>query len=305
MELKEYLRRFLISKGYCVVNEDGFLLGIPSKDAVSVLITAHMDTVHKETVKEVYKTPHLNTMNEFEIRISSPQGIGGDDRCGVFMIMNILDTVKPYVLFCEDEERGGIGSGKFVDTKHVDKVKYVNYIIELDRAHSNDAVYYSCDNKEFTKWIEKETGYKEAIGSFSDVSTLMPKLNVAGVNFSCGYYNAHTTNEYVVEDEMLATMEMVKQLLQKESKRYEYVKKQYAIPTFYSSSNTSYYKKKSKAKRRSVYDTKVTLYVEIDDGFTGSETYTEIGDTKPECWMNMFMNNSTLCFDDILNYWYE
>ena len=43
----------------------------------------------------------------------SPQGIGGDDRCGVWMILQILRTANCHVLFCEDEEVGCVGAKKF------------------------------------------------------------------------------------------------------------------------------------------------------------------------------------------------
>ena len=35
-------------------------------------------------------------------------------------------------------------------------------MIELDRANSKDAVFYECDNKDFTEYITSSTGYKEA-----------------------------------------------------------------------------------------------------------------------------------------------
>ena len=41
---------------------------------IPVCVVAHLDTVHAETPK---------VFLEEEDKISSPQGIGGDDRCGV------------------------------------------------------------------------------------------------------------------------------------------------------------------------------------------------------------------------------
>lgn len=170
-----------------------------------VLLVAHMDTVHKELPREIiYK----------DGKISSPQGIGGDDRCGIYMIMEILKRgYRPSVLFCEDEEIGCVGSTKFAVSKFAESLNGTfNYIIELDRNGSNDAVYYECDNPEFEKFIEMSF-FKKAFGSYTDICEIAPALDCSAVNFSCGYYKQHTTDEYVVLSEMEVVIDEVCKLL--------------------------------------------------------------------------------------------
>ena len=82
--------------------------------------------------------------------LMSPQGIGGDDRCGVYMILQIINEVRCHVLFCEDEETGGNGARAFAGSGiQMD----VNYIVEMDRRGNNDAVFYDCSNPEFTEFV--------------------------------------------------------------------------------------------------------------------------------------------------------
>lgn len=220
--LKVELYNRLEALGYDnVIFGNGFVF---AKGDIPVLLTAHMDTVHKEPVKNI-----VTQKKNGKTVISSPQGIGGDDRCGVFMILELLKENKCSVLFCEDEEIGGVGSNKFCESKYLDEIKDIHYMIELDRMNSHDAVFYECDNEEFTEFIEKNTMFKKAYGSFSDISNLMPNAKIAGVNFSCGYYNAHTTNEYVVFEEMCAVIDEVNNLLKLESKQYEYVEMEYTF----------------------------------------------------------------------------
>lgn len=200
------LKRYLVGKleeAYENVSVgDGYIF---TKGDIPVLLTAHMDTVHKECVKEFHEENGI---------IKSPQGIGGDDRCGIYMILKLIEKgFKPYIVFCEDEEIGGVGSNKFVKTELIEELKACKYLIELDRANSNDAVYYDCGNKEFKAFISEVTGYKEAYGSFSDISHLSPACDRASVNLSCGYYKAHTTDEYVVLSEMENTIDKVAELL--------------------------------------------------------------------------------------------
>ena len=229
-ELKKLLEEKLLNSDYTdVVTGDGYIY---AKGTVPVLLTAHMDTVHKEPVKDFYEYYDENKNQHI---ISSPQGIGGDDRCGIYMILEIIKEHKCSILFCEDEETGGIGGKKFCKTDLINELKDMKYLIELDRKGKNDAVFYDCENDDFTKFIENNTGYKEAYGSFSDISNLSPACKIASVNFSCGYYNAHTTSEYVIIEEMFNTIETVKKLLTIECEQFEYIEK------VYSSGNYGYY----------------------------------------------------------------
>ena len=211
-EVKEYMYKFLKAYKYNVIAEDGFLY---AKGDVPVMLLAHTDTVHKELVK---------TIIEENDKISSPEGIGGDDRCGIFMIMNIVKELHCSVLLCDDEETGGIGARKFTKSKYAKEIN-VNYLIEFDRKGSNDAVFYECDNKEFTGFVCDNTGFKEAYGTFSDISVIAPVLKTAAVNLSCGYYNAHTTKEYVLYDEMMDVIDAAKSLIKTKSEHFEYIKR--------------------------------------------------------------------------------
>ena len=332
-ELKKYLEKYLRSKGYKVINEDGFLYAkAKEENPVRVLLVAHMDTVHHERIKEIEKIPCANK-NDIVTRLSSPQGIGGDDRCGIYMIMNIIKNHNVSVLFAEDEEIGCVGTKKFTTTQYCkDLANEIDYMIELDRQGSNDAVFYDCDNPEFTEWIETETGYKKAPGSFTDISKIMPVAKIAGVNFSCGYYNAHTLNEYVVLEEMEATQDMVCELLSKEiPQQFEFIQKKYTgfggfggnYSGYYGSGfggyRTSWYddydmedtysSKSTKAsktsKKKIVSDKWVYLTVEVDEDIYGIPELQTKGETKAECWMNLFMEYDDLCFCYITNYYYE
>ena len=128
-ELKEALQKELQSAGYTVTSKDGFLY---APGTVPVLLVAHLDTVHE-------KAPSIICYSKDNRVLMSPQGIGGDDRAGVYMILEIIKQANCHVLFCEDEEIGDIGAKKFVKSN---MPLPVYYIIELDRQGHNDAVYY-------------------------------------------------------------------------------------------------------------------------------------------------------------------
>lgn len=211
--LKAYLAKKLSKTYDNVVAADGFVY---AQGEFPVLLVAHMDTVHKELPTVIEYDKNLNSL-------SSPQGIGGDDRCGIYMILEVIKHFNCSVLFCEDEEIGGVGAEKFVKTKLAETLDF-NYIIEFDRKGEKDAVFYNCDNPEFEAFIT-DGYFKTAYGSFSDISIIAPELKCAAVNLSCGYYNAHTTDEFVVMTEMENNIHEACVILDKTTKndRFEYI----------------------------------------------------------------------------------
>lgn len=228
-EVNSFLNYYLEAIGYEPVNgkakkKNPGSAWIYAKGEIPILLVAHMDTVHTSPVKYINR-------NEEQGRISSPQGIGGDDRCGIYAITQIIKELKCHVLFTDGEERGGLGTTAFIDSDCFTEVKNagLKYMIELDRKGSNDAVFYSCDNKEFTDFVTDATGFKEQYGTFTDISYLMPALGIAGVNLSCGYYNAHTAMEYIMLDELDASITAAKALIRTEcDKPFKYIRKTYS-----------------------------------------------------------------------------
>ena len=309
-ELLQILPKRLLTAGYTdIVVEDGYIY---AKGDIPVLVTAHLDTVHKEPVKDFYeyvdeKGNHI---------LSSPQGIGGDDRCGVYMILEIIKEHRPSVLFCTDEEIGGVGSAKFCKTEFINELSELRFLIELDRANGDDAVFYDCENPEFTKFIEDTTGYKESYGSFSDISNLAPACGVAAVNLSCGYYHAHTLEEEVNVEEMLHTIEVVKKLLTTECEQFEYIEAKSYGWSGYGYSGYSKYN-----SRYSWYDDdelfnfltslddedednedNVYLYVYFYNEMLKEECECVTGKTLDEAWGRFFKEYPYVCFNDVLDY---
>ena len=113
------LKKILISKlkklNYTPVVKNGFIY---AKGSLPVMLVAHMDTVHKNP-------PEIICYSEDKRYIMSPYGIGGDDRCGIYMILEIVKQNKCHILFTEDEEIGGLGAEAFVKSNIQPKVNYI------------------------------------------------------------------------------------------------------------------------------------------------------------------------------------
>lgn len=194
-----------------------------------VMLLAHLDTVHKEPVKHICKSDN-------GCILMSPQGIGGDDRCGVYALNAVYEQsrVKPWLLFTCDEEIGGVGAEAFC-TRHSEgrlppELDEMKLLIEIDRKGKKDAVYYDCDNPEFEAYITSK-GFETEWGSFSDISYVAPELGVAAVNLSSGYYNAHTQHEYINRKHLNATVKKVVEIVadaaQPAFPKYEYIERKF------------------------------------------------------------------------------
>jgi hypothetical protein len=282
-QLKEYLKDELKDKEQ--VEGDGFLY---VKGNLPILLVAHMDTVHKELPTEmIYANGTL----------SSPMGIGADDRAGVYMILEILKHHDCSLLFCEDEEKGCVGAKKFCKTDLAKELKGTFcYLVELDRMNSKDAVFYECDNPDFEEFITQEY-WKTDEGSFTDIVELSPILEAASVNFSCGYYKQHSTNEYLVLDEMERNIKEVCKLIDRTDTTvmFEYIERE-RIGLFDDFVFTS-------SKKNKLYDgygDENYYFVYFDE--KGFDAVEKVSAYSPEEAVGIFlMEHSEMCYCDVLD----
>jgi putative aminopeptidase FrvX len=169
-------------------------------------VVAHMDTVHKmqeslvdknerlKIVESVYEVDDNKTQTTLTARLPNSDtkaGIGGDDKCGVFVCLEMLerfDVIK--AAFFVEEEIGMLGS------KEADEGFFSNvgYAIQFDAPSDN--------------WItETCSGVKLFDSSFSndpftDVNQLAQKFDFCCLNLGCGYHRQHTVDEYVIVEEV-------------------------------------------------------------------------------------------------------
>ena len=183
-------KKIIITKNY-----------ILCKGESPVMLVAHLDTV--------FKTPPENIFYDQKQHVMwSPQGLGADDRAGVFAIMKIIQQgFRPHICFTTEEEKGGIGASILV--KENPKAPFdIKYIIQLDRQGVSDCVFYYCANNDFEEYVEK-FNFVTDWGTFSDISIICPAWGIAGVNLSVGYLNEHSKIETLHTDALYTTIRKV------------------------------------------------------------------------------------------------
>lgn len=206
---------------------------------IPIALVAHMDTVFSSPPEDIY-------YDERKGVCWSPDGLGADDRAGIFAILTILKHgYRPSIIFTTDEEIGAVGASQLVEDIKSPESE-LKYIIQLDRRGTNDCVFYDCDNRDFVEYIEN-FGFVETFGSFSDISVICPAWGIAGVNLSIGYEDEHTISETLRVGAMLNTIQKVENMLKvKDIPFFEYIE--------YSYTNNSWNYYFQRGRKKSWYD---------------------------------------------------
>tara|TARA_R110000822_G_scaffold35946_2_gene101171 strand:- start:446 stop:1252 length:807 start_codon:yes stop_codon:yes gene_type:complete len=215
--LINYLIGHFEEKGYLYeVDDMGNLYVTKGISEHYPLVLAHTDSVH-EIEEMVVKEEYLpNSQGEDRLALKAytkdgglPTGIGGDDKAGVFICLQLLekfDVIKGF--FPVAEETGCHGSRGAKE----EFFKDVGYAIQFDSTE-NDTMSLSLmgvklfeEESEFfnkTRNIILEHGFTEwRHHPYTDTMVLKERFNFACLNFAAGYYNYHTRNEYVVVEDV-------------------------------------------------------------------------------------------------------
>lgn len=182
-------------------------------------IIAHMDTVHRITT-DLTILEFDGKLTGFNTHKMTQSGIGGDDKVGIFIALECLrqvGTIK--AAFFRDEEIGCQGSYN----ANMDFFNDCSYVLQCDRKGNTDfitsasGVQLSSNNfqKDVKSLLDKHK-YTTTFGLMTDVMALKESgLRVSCANVSCGYYNPHCTNEYVVIDDVDNCLQMVLGIMDK------------------------------------------------------------------------------------------
>jgi len=209
LELLDLMEEKLVLCGYDKedIIKTGSYLYVPGDEEIAVL--AHVDTVFfrkpdRITVINGVWSASFDACNQWD-------GLGGDDRSGIYIIWRLLDLGhRPHVILLNHEESGCYGAREFV--KDVKECPGIKYMVEFDRHGGDEAVYYGCANKKFEKFVTRH-GFKKNIGMFSDIGVIAPAWGVAAANLSIGVHEEHTVNERVVVVEVESVIKKADEML--------------------------------------------------------------------------------------------
>jgi hypothetical protein len=201
-----------------------------SDDFYFPCVIAHTDTVHNIDTINVREENLRNAQDQLKLSLKAyndqglPTGIGGDDKCGVFACLTLLKEL-PYLkaAFFVSEETGCHGSKK-ADPEFF---KNVGYGIQFDAPENwmiteqcygnvlfdrNSVFFEKCD-KVLTEGMNNDD-MRYMIHPYTDVYALRNLFDFSCINFSIGYYDYHTPQEYVVIEDVFNGIEMGRKMIE-------------------------------------------------------------------------------------------
>lgn len=204
-------------------------------------VVAHTDTVHEIDTINVREEQLPNAQKELKLALKAyndngqPTGIGGDDKCGIYACLELLKVVPNLKAgFFVSEETGCHGSRK------ADKVFFSNvgYAIEFDapgnwmvteycmgtQLYEKDGEFFQLCDEVLTENFKRRNKYQSH--PFTDVYALKEIFDFSCINFSIGYYNYHTRDEYVVVEDVYNGIDAGKKIIEKlGNKKYTFKSK--------------------------------------------------------------------------------
>ena len=217
-------------------DKPGNLYITKGKSSTFPCIVAHMDQVQERHSKDFIAYEAEDIIIGFSPKHKEQQGLGADDKCGLWIGLNCLqkfDCLK--LAFFVGEEVGCKGSG-LANMAFFDDCRFV---IEPDRKGSEDLItqigWTPLCSDDFLKDIGfKKFGYKEAEGMMTDIEALKDKgLMLSCINLSCGYYKPHSNEEFVYKPALLNCFAFVEHIIKTCTQVYPHI------------DNTSYYERQN------------------------------------------------------------
>lgn len=227
--IKNFIK--LVENTNCVEDKYGNLLitkGELEEGEFYPCLIAHMDEVHDFNSHRIICEVD-DFMFAWDKKIGKRDGIGADDKNGIYIALEMLKRFdKLKIFFSVGEEIGCVGTNR-VDLKFFDNV---GYMMQCDRRGSSDLIVYTnsidVTSDEFLIDISHiciQYDYAEARGVYTDVGALKLRgVNVSGCNISCGYFDEHSENELIHLPSLENCMNFVYFiLLELQTKKYPHV----------------------------------------------------------------------------------
>lgn len=179
-------------------------------------VTSHMDTVQDKAkpfalagAELPLRTRKVKSTTTDEVRHEiyvDGQGIGADDKLGVYISLQIVKNIdKCKAVFFVEEEIGMLGS-KELEKEFFDDVAYVigwdsPDILRAAWKCSGTQLFTADFYKKYLKPVVSKWGYTDKCfhsEPFTDVVQIREKTGVMCMNFGNGGYQAHSATEYLV-----------------------------------------------------------------------------------------------------------
>lgn len=214
-KMRKFIKRYISRVcGDCEVVQDsvGNLFVTKGVADSYPCLASHIDQVQRSHSKDFEVVEGRDVVFGYSHKSREQQGLGADDKNGIYVCLECLaryDVLK--CAFFVGEEIGCKGSSLCDMTFFND----CRYIVQPDRMGGRDLITSmgvgDVCSVEFANALgAAQFGYREARGSITDVGELVSRgVGISCLNLSCGYYCAHTSEEFTVLSELQNCLDFV------------------------------------------------------------------------------------------------
>lgn len=211
-EMKEYMMDAIPHYDW-VTDDYGNLYGTYHASSSKVVLSSHLDMV--KTGKDIAHVINCDGILFGADKDLKPTSLGADDKNGLWCIIRASKHPShPNIVLFMDEEIGRKGSLAC----NIDWFKDKDCCIVIDRRGHHEIIIdgmrgqYSSMLGACFKSVNPDWNYEEGAGCDADSI----KHVIDCINISCGYYNAHTANEFTILNELEETYDAIARFLDKD-----------------------------------------------------------------------------------------
>ena len=171
-------------------------------------VVSHTDTVHSIKHLTIQEEQLPNAQGDLKLSLKaydengSPTGIGGDDKAGVFACLKLLSEL-PFL-------KAAFFVSEFDAPENWMVTETCSGQVMFDR----DSDFFKNCNEVLTENMHKDY-IDYMVHPYTDVFALRSKFDFSCINFSIGYYDYHSPNEYVVVEDVYNGIKMGKLMIEK------------------------------------------------------------------------------------------
>ena len=224
--LVDFLVALLTKKGIThEVDHMGNIIATKGSADYYPCLVAHSDTVHqingdieiRDVMREDYKGDTGLALTGYCPGTDIPSGCGGDDKSGIFICLEIFDTLDTAKMFFPVQEETGCHGSNAAPADWFDDV---GYFIQFDSPHGDTMsrsllgrdIYQ--EDGEFYGLISEQLEYIEPQRHpYTDVAALGRRFGVECLNLPAGYYLYHHPDEYVMIGDVIRSIKLGKSLV--------------------------------------------------------------------------------------------
>lgn len=194
-------------------DKSGNLYGSHPDSTSGIVLSSHLDMV--KTGKDIANVINVNGVLFGIDEKNNFTSLGADDKNGLWcLIQASKHKSKPHIVLFEKEEIGRIGSLNCNIRWFDDK----DCCIVVDRKGSKEIIIdgmrgqYSSMLGACFKSVNPDWHYEKGMGC--DADSIKDVIDC--INISCGYYNAHTSEEFTVVDDLEETVTALNNFLDRD-----------------------------------------------------------------------------------------